>query len=140
MAGRKPKPTALKELQGNPGKRSLNKHEPRPKEGNPSMPNYWKGDRFAEARREWRHITRGLPPGLLTKADRSMLELYCVLVSNVRCGIMRGITPTPSMISQIRALAASFGLEPSSRSRLSVVQPESVSDPFEELLKGGNRN
>ena len=29
--GRKPKPTAVKELEGNPGKRELNKNEPKPK-------------------------------------------------------------------------------------------------------------
>ena len=28
--GRKPKPTALKALEGNPGKRPLNEHEPMP--------------------------------------------------------------------------------------------------------------
>ena len=33
MAGRKPKPTALKELEGNPGKRKLNKKEPIPGKG-----------------------------------------------------------------------------------------------------------
>ena len=30
MAGRKPKPTAIKELEGNPGKRKLNNKEPKP--------------------------------------------------------------------------------------------------------------
>ena len=30
MAGRKPKPTAIKELEGNPGKRKLNSKEPVP--------------------------------------------------------------------------------------------------------------
>ncbi len=35
MAGRKPKPTALKELEGNPGKRKLNKKEPIPGKGMP---------------------------------------------------------------------------------------------------------
>ena len=33
MAGRKPKPTAIKELEGNPGKRKLNKKEPKPEKG-----------------------------------------------------------------------------------------------------------
>ncbi len=33
MAGRKPKPTAMKELEGNPGKRKLNKKEPIPAKG-----------------------------------------------------------------------------------------------------------
>ena len=32
-AGRKPKPTAMKELEGNPGKRKLNKKEPMPGKG-----------------------------------------------------------------------------------------------------------
>ena len=33
MAGRKPKPTALKKLEGNPGKRELNTKEPVPDKG-----------------------------------------------------------------------------------------------------------
>ncbi len=33
MAGRKPKPTALKKLEGNPGKRKLNTKEPVPGKG-----------------------------------------------------------------------------------------------------------
>jgi hypothetical protein len=35
MAGRKPKPTALKKLEGNPGKRKLNAKEPVPAKGMP---------------------------------------------------------------------------------------------------------
>ena len=33
MAGRKPKPTAVKKLEGNPGKRKLNTKEPIPAKG-----------------------------------------------------------------------------------------------------------
>lgn len=33
MAGRKPKPTAIKKLEGNPGKRKLNTKEPIPVKG-----------------------------------------------------------------------------------------------------------
>lgn len=33
MAGRKPKPTARKTLEGNPGKRKINKKEPIPVKG-----------------------------------------------------------------------------------------------------------
>jgi len=33
MAGRKPKPTAVKKLEGNPGKRKLTKKEPVPAKG-----------------------------------------------------------------------------------------------------------
>ena len=37
MAGRKPKPTALKKLEGNPGKRKLNTKEPVPAKGMPEL-------------------------------------------------------------------------------------------------------
>jgi len=36
MAGRKPKPTAVKKLEGNPGKRKLNTKEPVPAKGMPA--------------------------------------------------------------------------------------------------------
>ena len=39
-AGRKPKPTAMKELEGNPGKRKLNKKEPMPGKGMPDCPKW----------------------------------------------------------------------------------------------------
>mgnify|MGYP006980038133 CR=1 FL=1 len=38
MAGRKPKPTAVKKLEGNPGKRKLNKKEPIPAKEMPECP------------------------------------------------------------------------------------------------------
>ena len=38
MAGRKPKPTAVKKLEGNPGKRKLNDKEPMPVKGMPTCP------------------------------------------------------------------------------------------------------
>ena len=40
MAGRKPKPTAVKKLEGNPGKRKLNMKEPVPAKGMPTCPDW----------------------------------------------------------------------------------------------------
>ena len=40
MAGRKPKPTAVKKLEGNPGKRKLNTKEPVPAKGMPDCPEW----------------------------------------------------------------------------------------------------
>ena len=40
MAGRKPKPTAQKKLEGNPGKRKLNTKEPVPGKGMPDCPKW----------------------------------------------------------------------------------------------------
>lgn len=38
--GRKPKPTAVKVLEGNPGKRSLNTREPQPEKKAPRCPSW----------------------------------------------------------------------------------------------------
>lgn len=38
MAGHRPTPTASKLVAGNPGKRALNKHEPKPKKDYPDVP------------------------------------------------------------------------------------------------------
>ena len=38
MEGMKGKPSALKELQGNPGRRPLNADEPKPQPGRPAVP------------------------------------------------------------------------------------------------------
>ena len=42
MTGRKPKPTAVKKLEGNPGKRKLNTKEPIPAKGKQGLWN-WEG-------------------------------------------------------------------------------------------------
>ena len=41
MAGRRPTPTASKLVAGNPGKRVLNMHEPKPKEDYPNVPSHF---------------------------------------------------------------------------------------------------
>ena len=38
--GRKPKPTGIKQLEGNPGKRKLNEREPKPEKKAPSCPKW----------------------------------------------------------------------------------------------------
>ena len=49
MAGRKTKPTAIKKLEGNPGKRKLNTKEPVPVKGMPTCPEWL----LPEAKKEW---------------------------------------------------------------------------------------
>ena len=72
--GRKPKPTALKELEGNPGKRSLNPSEPKPPQKAPSCPAWLE----KEAKREWRRLSKGMEQlGILTELDRAAFAGYC---------------------------------------------------------------
>ena len=73
--GRKPKPTAIKILEGNPGRRPLNKNEPKPKEKKklqcPSHLN-------AEAKKEWRRLSKVLiEMGVLTELDTAAFAGYC---------------------------------------------------------------
>ena len=67
--GRPPKPTAVKELEGNPGKRPLNKNEPKPKQTAPKCPSWLEPD----AKKEWRRLSKELESmGLLTEVDMAV--------------------------------------------------------------------
>lgn len=70
-----PKPAALRLLEGNPGKRSLNLSEGvNPKIEIPSAPKHL----GMEARKEWKRITPLLDDlGLVSGLDRTALALYC---------------------------------------------------------------
>ena len=74
MRGRKPKPTALKIAEGNPGKRAINGYEPKPPSSLPDCPPH-----LSEvARDEWQRIAGSLNKiGLLTQVDRTTMAAYC---------------------------------------------------------------
>ena len=71
MRGRKPKPTRVKELEGNPGKRRLPKREPRPR-GAAVAPAWLGAERAVLGAR----VTGQLD--WLTPADERTLAAYCV--------------------------------------------------------------
>ena len=74
MAGRKPKPTALKKLEGNPGKRKLNTKEPVPAKGMPECPKWL----LPEAKEEWKRLCQKLSDmGVLTEIDMAAFAAYC---------------------------------------------------------------
>lgn len=74
MSGPPPKPTHLKLITGNPGKRKLNKNEPKPTAGIPPVPEHLSN----EAKAEWDRIAVELNAiGLLTHVDRAALAAYC---------------------------------------------------------------
>ena len=147
--GRPPKPTALKILAGNPGKRPLNPNEPKPAPGAPPCPAWL--HKYAKA--EWRRVVKVLLPlGLVTQADLAGLASYCTAYAELRLASetleREGRTvkageltrPHPAAAQQKSALAALrgwsqlFGLDPSSRSRLSVEGSTPAVDPFDEFL------
>ncbi len=74
MRGRRPKPTRLKVLAGNPGRRPLNPDEPQPELLVPDCP----AELGPVARREWDRLVGELAKlNLLTNLDRAALAAYC---------------------------------------------------------------
>jgi phage terminase small subunit len=74
QSGRKPKPTSLKVLQGNPGKRPLNENEPKPPPRLPRSPEHLS----EEAKKEWRRAGKFLfQLGLVSDIDRAAFAAYC---------------------------------------------------------------
>ena len=74
MRGRKPSPTWLKVVSGNPGKRPLNHDEPRPS-GDLKDPPDWFSPR---QRIIWDQCIRNAPAGLLKLLDATVLEVFVV--------------------------------------------------------------
>ena len=152
--GRKPKPTALKMLEGNPGGRPLNEAEPKPQKKAPRCPT-WLED---EAKREWKRMAKVLEQlGLLTEMDMAAFAGYCQAYarwkeaeefltqhgSMVRTpnGYLQQVPQVSIAQTNMKIMlkfCEQFGLTPSARSR--IVGGEGVSDPADEmeLLLGGD--
>lgn len=74
MKGRKPRPTFLKIIEGNPGKREIHGTEPLPARDLPEPPDWL----TEEARLEWAHSSEELYRiGLLSRIDRTVFAAYC---------------------------------------------------------------
>jgi len=83
MAGRKPIPTKLHILRGNPGKRPLNKNEPEPEMGIPPMPEWLK--RFPVAVAEWKRESNIINNmGIMTVAEEGILANRCYISSEIQ--------------------------------------------------------
>lgn len=147
-SGRPPKPTALKLLQGNPGKRQLNESEPKPRALSTADAPEW----LDELSREFwdRHAPELVKLGLLTELDVAEFAAACqqhALYSRLVARILRA--PFGKMAKELstrqdRALAnrdrilARFGFDPASRSKMSVA-PQKETDEFERLMQRGAR-
>lgn len=149
----RPKPTALRILNGNPSGRPLNDREPTPKPGKPRVPDHVRQN--PEAYREWKRTSDSLEEmGLLSTADRAALAAYCIAWSRWveaeeqlrKFGLVikssNGYPVTSPYLSiaretmsQMTRLLAEFGLTPSSRTRVHVTKPPAGSD-FDQWERG----
>jgi P27 family predicted phage terminase small subunit len=145
-AGRKATPTALKLIQGNPGKRAINKNEPKPSSVNVKMP----VGLSPTAKKQWTAVAKNLKAsGVLTVMDAQALQLYCesyALWKDAMEKIQKygaivktpNGFPTQSPYLQIAnkqsdfmvKMLIEFGMTPSSRSKVSIDEKTDPSDPL----------
>lgn len=137
--GRPPKPTALKELAGNPGKRPLNHNEPKPQVIALECPEWITGegrkeyDRLAALLVSLRVLTEADAAGLAAyvyeydawiRAERLVRKEGSVLVSEKGGKYMNPRVGIANMhFKNMVKLMQEFGLTPASRSRIEA-QPE----------------
>jgi len=153
--GRKPLPTYLRLLAGNPGKRPLNVNEPKPRASIPRCPVHLN----AEAKAEWRRMARRLHGlGVLTEVDGTAFALYCQAYGRwVQAEqklsefgtVIKGPNGMPVQspylsianraMDQMRSLLSEFGMTPSSRSRITAWPQSREESEIERRLFGENR-
>ena len=156
VRGRKPTPSHVLTLRGNPGKRPLNRREPKPKGGLPPCPERLKG----AARQAWESFGQQLTEcGAATSLDATALELLCESYAALaeasaqvakhgpvwierQPGKLPKFCYSPFWVVQNRehkklmALLTEFGMTPSSRTRVHAVSnPEA--EELERFLAGG---
>lgn len=151
--GRKPKPTALKTLEGNPGKRQLNINEPKPLAKAPSCPKWLD----PEAKKEWKRLSKKMEQvGILTEIDMAAFAGYCQAYARWKAAeefISKhgSIVKTPSgywqqvpqvsiaqqYMKAMQKFAEQFGLTPASRSRIVADNTKTeYMDDMDRLLGG----
>ena len=145
MRGRKPKPTAQKRLDGNPGKRKLNDREPELASGIPVAPD-WLTD---AAREEWYALVADLAgAGVVTPADKGVLAVYCQTLSHM--GSLerdrkkrktvgerlerKSMVTYRELATILRSMASELGISPASRSRIHVSLSDD-GDSFDSFTK-----
>lgn len=134
--GRPPKPSSIRILEGNRGKRPINTEEPQPPVKCPPKPPTVSADPLADA--EWRRIVPILDGlGILAEADMAALSAYCLLYSRWQQAEKRiqelgllvkarngspcrnpMIVVAKDALNQMAGYIAEFGLSPVARTRI----------------------
>ena len=122
--GRPAKPTVLKLLAGNPGKRPINALEPNAGDIDTSAPD----DLSEAATGHWKRLAPMLAKsGVLKHSDRDLLVCYCesyaTWLDSVRAGKLN-----VSLLSQLRQMLGEMGMTPAARTRIIVDKPKDKED------------
>ena len=153
MKGKKPTPTKLKILRGNPGRRPLPQDEPTPQATCPPPPAVLS----SEAKKHWRIVVKQLyDADLMTNLDIDALMLYCqaystwveagkaiqkegVLIKQAAYGgSTERLIQNPWLMvqqkafDQMKAMLIEFGMSPSSRTRVRTVDKKQPDDGWND--------
>ncbi|MNJ28495.1 Phage terminase, small subunit [compost metagenome] len=149
--GRKPKPTAKKQLAGNPGKRALNTAEPEFTRITDVDPPEWLSERAAVV---WRMLVPELlRENVLALTDLHNVEAFCTAYSNWRLaqdsveqfGIVvessqgspmknPALTAANEAMRQMVTFGSMLGLDPASRTRIIGGNKQKSTNEFAALL------
>lgn len=149
MRGRKPVPTGLKVLRGNPGHRPVNKAEPRLSTAPPPCPEWLIG----ESAREWhRRAAELYTSGIAAQADWATLAMYCYYFGQWSEAVTKLATEPQVVITKtgyaqpnpriairnknatlMLKAAAELGITPSARSRVKAIGGAADTDEFSEF-------
>lgn len=153
MRGRKPKPTILKIIAGNPGHQRLNRNEPQPERKCPVCPRWL----APAAKQEWARLAPEMGKlGLLTGLDRATFAGYCSAFAHWRAaeemlgregllipGAGGELKPHPAARlarqfgEQMLKFGLEFGMTPSARTRIHVSSSISPMDELNRILNSG---
>lgn len=154
IRGRRPKPSRMKALTGNPGKRPLNPHEPRPEPAAPECP----PELSPTARQEWDRLTARAVEAELDHTSRPRRASYLLRAYALWAEAMVQIQKYGTMVKSptgypmqspywglanrqaelMMRIASEFGFTPASRSRISATPPgqlpllELTADDYEQ--------
>jgi phage terminase small subunit len=140
---RKPIPTKLKVLMGNPGKRKsdIQKNEPKLPTEMPQMPEWLTA--FPEAVKEWdRESVILFNMGVLTIADAGTFATRCFLSSQIQEAAIalkntdgeKCYTQIKALITEYRQVGSLLGLDPASRTKLTVNPTDKKKSKFDGLI------
>ena len=153
--GRKPTPTKLKILHGNPGRKPINQNEPKPKDGLPTAPRHLS----AGAKKAWKKLRPELEAcGIATQVDTVAFEMLCTAYADYleackkvnefgAIWIEKGESQIPKFAyspywsvmnrewKKIQTMLVEFGMTPSSRSKVTAV-PKSGENSAEDRYFG----
>ena len=152
--GPAPKPTKLKKVAGNPGRRPLNEREPAVPV--PASVPYAPRHLNHEAKREWRRLASILiDAGLYSEVDRAALAMYCQAWGRwveaeqklakgptVLTGAKGGQYQSPWLSiankaqDQVYRMLGQFGFSPAERSRVMAMVTEKEKSLAELLFEG----